>query len=495
MQCRKESRIIFMKSRFFKIVGTITIINIIARLFGFAREVIIGYQYGTSYRADSIISAFTLPNFLYIVLGGAVTTAFISVYSKMGRERQKDFGQTIFSYLFVIIGIITFIFILFPEFWMGLIFSGMSEEALSLTSKLFIWTAPSTLFLVLSIGLSGLHNVHENYHVSTFSTFIFNGVYLVIGVGLTPLVMEYSYALGATTGSIFMFGLLIYYIKKQQLLPLQFKIARLPETKRFMKLIIPLLFGGATIQFYFLIQRMYAAELADGAIAAINYSSKMTQFPQAVLMTSVTTIIYPMLTKAAGEGDFPKISRAYQEGFRMLTLILIPASMFVFAYAEEIITFIFQYGHFGAESTKATYPLLQVFSLAIVSLALNTYITRFFYALENTWLPTILNVLSVFGINILVISIFLDEWGSLAIAFGTVISAFVNMLLLIFFAKVNLKLVISKWGYILKMLGFIMIVFALLWLTTLIPVGIFISLLIGGLVTLGLVLGGLRLIK
>ncbi|HLR67530.1 MAG TPA: hypothetical protein VK105_10455 [Virgibacillus sp.] len=62
-----------MKSRFFKIVGTITIINIVARLFGFAREVIIGYQYGTTYQADSIISAFTLPNFLYIVLGGAVT--------------------------------------------------------------------------------------------------------------------------------------------------------------------------------------------------------------------------------------------------------------------------------------------------------------------------------------------------------------------------------------------------------------------------------------
>jgi len=484
-----------MKSRFFKIVGTITIINIVARLFGFAREVIIGYQYGTTYRADSIISAFTLPNFLYIVLGGAVTTAFISVYSKLDSKRRVEFGQTIFSYLFIIIGIVTCLFLMFPEFWMGLIFSGMSAEALSLTSKLFIWTAPSTLFLVLSIGLSGLHNVHENYHVSTFSTFIFNGVYLFIGVGLTPLLMEYSYALGATAGSVFMFSLLIYYIKKQQLLPLKFKIVRMPENKRFLKLIIPLLFGGATIQFYFLIQRMYASELADGAIAAINYSSKMTQFPQAVLMTSVTTIIYPMLTKAAGEGNFSKISRAYQQGFRMLTLILIPASVFVFMYAQEIITFIFQYGNFSVESTDATYPLLQVFSLAIISLAMNTYITRFFYALENTLLPTILNVLSVFGINILVISLFLDEWGSLAIALGTVISAFVNMFLLIFFAKVNLKLVVSKWAYIFKLAVFILIVIAILWLTTLVPFGIFFSLITGGLVTLGLILGGLRVIK
>src|SRR5699024_3346412 len=119
----------------------------------------------------------------------------------------------------------------------------------------------------------------------------------------------------------------------------------------------------------------------------------------------------------------------------------------------------------------------------------------FFYALENTLLPTILNVLSVFGINILVISLFLDEWGSLAIALGTVISAFVNMFLLIFFAKVNLKLVVSKWAYIFKLAVFILIIIAILWLTTLVPFGIFFSLITGGLVTLGLICGGLRVIK
>src|SRR5699024_10963284 len=200
----------------------------------------------------------------------------------------------------------------------------------------------------------------KNYHVSTFSTFIFNGVYLFIGVGLTPFLIEYSYALGATVGSILMFVLLIHYIRIQQIMPLKFKIKRMPEVNRFLKLIVPLLFGGVTIQFYFIIQRMYAAQLEDGIIAAINYSSKMTQFPQAVLMTSVTTIIYPLLAKAAGKGDFLKIKQAYQQGFRLLTLILLPASLFIFLYAKEIISFIFEYGNFGAESTNATYPLLQI---------------------------------------------------------------------------------------------------------------------------------------
>src|SRR5699024_8705976 len=134
--------------------------------------------------------------------------------------KRNEFAQTIFTYLFSVIGVVTITFMFFPEFWMGIIFSGMSDEALSLTSKLFVWTAPAALFLVVSIALSGLHNVHKNYHVSTFSTFIFNGVYLFIGVGLTPFLIEYSYALGATVGSILMFVLLIHYIRKQQIMPL-----------------------------------------------------------------------------------------------------------------------------------------------------------------------------------------------------------------------------------------------------------------------------------
>lgn len=72
---------------FLKIVGAVAVINIVARLFGFLREMIIGYQYGTSYIADSIFTAYTIPNFLYLVIGGAFTTAFISIYNQKNRSR------------------------------------------------------------------------------------------------------------------------------------------------------------------------------------------------------------------------------------------------------------------------------------------------------------------------------------------------------------------------------------------------------------------------
>ncbi|WP_121616385.1 murein biosynthesis integral membrane protein MurJ [Virgibacillus halodenitrificans] len=485
-----------MKSRFLKLLGAVTIINILAKLMGFAREVIIGYQYGTSYQADSIITAITIPNFLYLVIGGAVTTAFISVYSKLKGKEKNDFAQTIFTLLSSTAVIITLFFMLFPHFWIQLFFSGMSEEAMDLTSKLFVWTAPATLFLLIGITLSGLHNVHENYRLSTFSTFLFNGIYLVIGVGLTPWLMEYSYALGATIGAFSMFGLLLFYIWKLRLMPIQFKIIKMPEVGRFSRLAIPLVLGGATIQFYLIIQRIFAADLNNGVIASLNYASKMTQFPQAVLMASVTTIIYPMLAKAAGEGDISRIEEAYIKGFRMLTLILLPASIYIFIYAKDIITFIFEYGSFNEDSTNATYPLLQIFSLSIFSLALNTYVTRFFYALEKTILPILLNVISIFGINIFVIVLYLDDLGAKAIALGTVVSTIVNMLLLIAFAQIRLKLVICSLRYILKLVVFTLITIVAIWLVSIVPSHhVLLTLLFGGIVMVLMIGGGLKSVK
>src|SRR5699024_10325002 len=166
------------QSKLFKAVGAVTILNILAMFFGFLRELTIGYTYGTSYQADSIITAFTIPNFLFVVIGGAINTASISVYSKMNDTRKWDFTQSVYTILLIISSVITIVFMLFPRFWMNLFFGGMSPEALDLTAKLFVVTAPATLFLVVAMLLSGLHNVHGNYRFTTFASLLFNAIYV-----------------------------------------------------------------------------------------------------------------------------------------------------------------------------------------------------------------------------------------------------------------------------------------------------------------------------
>lgn len=434
-----------MKSKLLKIIGAVAVINILARLVGFAREVIIGYQYGTSYLADSIITAYTIPNFLYIVVGGAITTAFISVYSKTLDGKEKDqFISAVFSYLTVMIGVITLLLILFADPLLRGLFGGMEEEQFETTKRLFYWMAPSTFFLVVSMWLSGILNVHDKFQLSMMSTFIYNLGFVVIAILLTPLMHVDSYGFGALLSAVIMVAMLIFGLRKTHLKFFKPNFVYSDELRRLFIIALPIMLGGATLQFYFLIQRIFAAGLPEGYIAALNYASKLTQFPQAVLMTAVTTVIYPMLAKKVAANEDQSITALYQRGLGALGLLLLPATAFVFFYSKEIVQIIFEYGSFTEESSRMTIPLLQIFSLSMFALAGNVYISRFFYAKENSYMPVIISIICVFGINIIVTLALLNRLGAEAIAWGTAISSIVNFILLAILAKFMLKLKVTE---------------------------------------------------
>lgn len=92
-------------NRLLKIIGAVAVINIVARLFGFAREVLIGHQFGTGAVADSIITAYTVPNFIYLIAGGALTTAFIwlSEGATGGAFSEAAGGALLFALIYLLL--------------------------------------------------------------------------------------------------------------------------------------------------------------------------------------------------------------------------------------------------------------------------------------------------------------------------------------------------------------------------------------------------------
>ena len=101
---------------------------------------------------------------------------------------------------------------------------------------------------------------------------------------------------------------------------------------------------------------------------------------------------------------------------------------------------VFEGGNFGEQSVLMTVPIFRVFTLSMLFLAGNTYITRFYYAKANSIIPVIFSLISVFGINVTVIFMMLDSTGASAIAYGTVISSAANFVMLAVYARWKWKL-------------------------------------------------------
>ncbi|PIC96150.1 murein biosynthesis protein MurJ [Sporosarcina sp. P26b] len=423
-------------SKLFKIIGGVAIINIVARLFGFGREVVIGRQYGTSTVADAIATAYTIPNFIYLVLGGALTTAFISVYHSSKMDKPL-FVRKAFTTVVLSATLVTVVIIALTNPILHLFFKELSEEDYTLVRNLFLWMMPSSIVLVMSTWMSGLLNINDRFQLSSLAILLYNATFVGIGFALTKWLGPESYGVGAMVSAVLM-GLFLYWgIKRADLSSLKPSFGMPTDIKRMWWLALPILFGGASLQFYFVIHRIAAGGLGEGAISSINYASKLTGFPQAILMTAVTTVIYPMLAKKEGEGDTGMIKKLYKKGMLYMVVLLVPTTVFCYIFAEPLIKLVFG---FDEKSIMLTVPVFKVFALSMFFLAANTYITRFYYAKGNSIMPIIFSLISVFGINIGIIYAFVDQIGAQAIAYGTVISAAVNFLLLASYARFKWKL-------------------------------------------------------
>ena len=422
-----------------KIIGAVAVINIIARLFGFLREVAIADEYGTTDPANAIFTAYTIPNFIYLVVGGALTTAFISVYhsskSDKGEYVRKAFGTV----LLAAVGI-TVVLLLLTDPMLNTFFKDLNEEEFTLTRELYLWMMPSTIVLVLSTLMSGIFNINGKFNLSSMAILLYNAAFVGIAVALTGTFGVQAYGIGALVSALLM-GIFLYAgLRKAQFYSLKPSFEMSDDIKRLWVIALPILFGGASLQFYNVIYRIAAATLEGGAISVVNYASKLSAFPQAIMMTAVTTVVYPLLSKKEGEGDDKTVRALYKKGLLYMVALFVPATLIAYFFAEPIISLVYGRGEFGYEEIMATTPVFQAFNWSMFFLAATTYVTRFYYAKGNSMTPVIFSLISVFGINLAVIYLMIDSHGATAIAYGTVISAAINFLMLAAYARWKWKL-------------------------------------------------------
>lgn len=426
-------------SRMMKIIGTVAIINIVARLFGFLREVVIGKQFGTSAAADAIATAYTIPNFIYLVVGGGLTTAFISVYHS-SKNDKAIFVRRMFTSVLMAATVITVLAVIFAGPLLRIAFTDLSPSQFELTYTLFLWMMPSTIILVLSTWMSGLLNLNDKFKLSSIAILVYNAAFVIISAPLVKWYGPTAYGIGALLGAVLMGVFLFAGIKKSKLYSLKPTLGKSEDVKRVWVIALPILLGGASMQFYAFIHRIAAAGLSEGVISAVNYASKLSNFPQAIMMTAVTTVIYPMLSKKEGEGDNATIKKLYKKGMLLLAALIVPATAVAYFFADPLVRLIFERGEFDEASVLVTVPIFKVFALSMFFLAANTYVTRFYYAKGNSMLPVIFSLISVLGINIAIIYLFIDSLGPTAIAYGTVISSAINLLMLVIYARLKWKL-------------------------------------------------------
>ena len=195
------------------------------------------------------------------------------------------------------------------------------------------------------------------------------------------------------------------------------------------KIAIPIIIGVSVNQINVLVDRSLASNLAVGGISALNYANKLNGFVQGIFVISISTAMYPMISKMAAKKDMKGLELSIIEAINTISILVIPATIGAMVFSKEIVSLLFGRGAFDPKALSMTSTALFFYAIGMIGFGLREVLSRAFYSLKDSKTPMINGVVAV-STNI-VLNIILSKFlGVGGLALATSISALLSSTLL-----------------------------------------------------------------
>lgn len=384
--------------------------TLMSRLLGFVKMAVIGSIFGAGARADVLHLVFVIPNNLRKLLAeGALSSAFIPVLSeRIVRDADAYAARRLVRSILTLQAVV-----LLPLIALSVIFSGPVTSVIlnfqnagqaELAASLFRYIIPYLFFVSVAAVLVGTLNSHNRFLVPALAPLAFS--ICVIGglVLLSGRLDVYAMAAGVLAGGALQLLLLVPQFKRLGYTFSPSVAFRNPDMQRVMRQWLPVV---ATASIYTINQQVavrFASGLEPGSGSAMQNALVFWQLPFGLFSASVTTVLFPRMSREIAAGDTDGMRYTLETGFRYLIALLIPAAVFLALYGRQTISVALQSGAFTAANSLLAGQMLAVYCFGLLSVGAFNFFQRFFYAASNYRVPMYT------AIAVLVIDVALSLW-------------------------------------------------------------------------------------
>lgn len=370
-----------------------------SRLLGLVRDRILAGKFGAGIELDIYFAGFRIPDLIYsIVIGGAISSAFLPVFISYFKKSEKEAWQIASSFLYIaLLGILfvcAIVYIFLPQI-IDLVVPGFDKEYKAITVTMSRIMLLSPLFLGLSAVFSGILHSFKKFLIYSLAPIFYN-LGIVVGAlfftdSLGVMGLAWGVALGAFLHILIQVpasvasGFRLY-------LPRQFFH---PAIKRIVKLMLPRALGLAVLQINLWIVTAIASTLAIGSLTIFNLANHIQYLPIGIVGVSFAIAVFPALSQSASEDRYKDYLRELSKTLRLVSYLVIPISVLFFILRAQIVRIVLGAGEFGWEATQLTAASLGIFAFGIFAYAIAPILSRAFYAQENTKTPVIANTIGI----------------------------------------------------------------------------------------------------
>ncbi|MGL6104552.1 murein biosynthesis integral membrane protein MurJ [Romboutsia sp.] len=421
------------------------IIILVSKVTGFFRDIVLAQAFGAGNITDAYLTALNIPVVLFDGISAALGTTFIPMYFKIkeknGREEVDKFTSNVLNIVVLISMLLIIVGIIFTPYIVKIFAVGFKGEVFNLA----VTYSRILIFAMIFIATNGLISSYliasGNVYISGLVTIPFNIIAIVaiiIGSLTNSYIMVFGTLIAYVGQLIFQLPILLKSGYKHRI-KINFKDENI---KSILYLVLPVFFGSYINQINAVVNGSLASTLEQGSRTALNYANKLNMFAVGVIAVTLSTIMYPILSKLASENKIDLFKRNLSKSINIMILVMIPITVMMMVFSNPIIKVLFENGSFDSRATYLTSTALFYYSVGTVAYGLKDILAKGFYSLQDTKTPVRNATISVV-INVILSIVLVKSMGIGGLALASSISAIVTTVLLF----ISLRKKIGKLGF------------------------------------------------
>ena len=416
---------VITKNKLIEIGIIITLANILGKILGFIKDILISYYYGASGETDAFFLAMSLPFLILGVFTSGTDSVIIPQYKRImcnsGREQADMLFSNIINSFIVISLILSFIIFLFPDVLVSLFapgFVGIQRTNSVNFLRIFSFLG---FFHILYCYFCSYNTIYQRIRaraILAFSTNLIVVLSLLIYHDPLMYVLSAAYIFGSLISAI------VPIISSYQLgYRHDFSyIKHDPEMCQFYRLFIPIMGVAFLSDLNMLVDKFLASNMSVGSISALNYAAKLPSIFDSMLVVGLGIVVLSSLSDSKARGNNQEFVDHATKIIKIASILLLPVSIFFLTLAPEIIEVIYKRGRFDSGSVDLVSAVLIGYAPLVLFRPLNATFAKILHSIENTITPFYINLLCVI-INVILSILLSYILGLQGIAIATSLSA------------------------------------------------------------------------
>jgi putative peptidoglycan lipid II flippase len=364
----------------------------LSRIIGYLRDAFIAARFGASSLTDAYYAAFTIPDFLnMLVAGGTLSITFLPIYARyLARDAADEANHVLsiamtFSLLLVGGGVVLAEALAGPI--LGAYLHKLDADALAACVRMTRILLPAQVFFFAGALFSATLYARGRFAAAALAPLLYNVGIIAGGAALGALVAQEGLAWGALAGAVagpFLVPAISAIRHGARVRPSL--NLRHPGAWEWLKLTLPLYIGVSIVFADDWIMRYFAGADA-GAITRLSFAKRLVAVPVAVAGQAVGQASMPFFARLFAEGKRDELADTVARTLRGGGIVASLVAAWMIALAGPLVDLLFRRGKFGAAEIPATAMFTAIFAAAVPLWSLQGLLARLFYAGGDTWKP------------------------------------------------------------------------------------------------------------